>query len=102
MEYSNFDPNKNDLSQEDMSQIKEWVQKYEKYYNFHNNKTLESSIKELANDASERLNIDESKRDDVEAYLENLCTLSEGLSVVMAPDMQFIYNGEDQVQKFRY
>ena len=91
-----------DLTVPEMQSIKEWVRKYEKYYNFHNSGDFSSLIEEFTDDCIKNLEYPESKREDVAEYLQTLYNLSDGLSVVMAPDAQFQYNTIDQVQRFQY
>jgi hypothetical protein len=48
-----------------------------------------------------QFNFPESKRDDVKNYLSSLQDLSDGLSVIMQPDAEFIYRTQpDGVQTF--
>jgi hypothetical protein len=48
------------------------------------------------------LNIDKSKKQAVSDYLSDLYSLSDGLSVVMAPGLEFQSTDIDQVQRFQY
>jgi nucleoid-associated protein YejK len=86
----------------DKNRIKEWIKKYEKYFNFHNNSNFSDSIDEITQDCLDQLGFDEKKKESVKTYLESLYDLSDGLSVVMAPDPQFQYTNIDQVQRFQY
>lgn len=91
-----------DLDAPTQAEIRDWVKKYEKYFNFHNDGTFLDSIDKLTDDCMNQLNIDKSKSDAVKSYIEGLQDLSDGLSVVMAPNAEFQYNDIDQVQRFQY
>lgn len=91
-----------DLTEAEMQQIKEWVKKYEKYFNLHDSQTFEGSVDELTDDCINQSGISEAKKQKVRSHLEKLYRLSDGLSVVMAPDAQFQYTNIDQVQRFQY
>jgi hypothetical protein len=88
------------LSESEMNLIKDWVKKYEKYFNFHDTENFESSIDQLAADVIDQTGIDKSKTNDVIEYLEELYLLSDGISVVMAPDAQFQSRDIDQLTRF--
>jgi len=98
LEFSEFI--EDDLSVEEMNQIKDWVKKYEKYFNFHNGDNFESSIDQLSSDVIEQTGIDKSKTNSIIKYLEELYLLGDGLSVVMAPDAQFQSRDIDQLTRF--
>lgn len=91
-----------DLSPEEKFEIKEWVRKYEKYFNFHDTGNFIDSIDQITTDCLNQLGIDKSKKDQVESYLQSIYSLSDGLSVVMAPSPEFQYTQIDQVQRFNY
>lgn len=93
----------NELTDEEMSSIKEWVKKYEKYYNFYNNDDeFIKAIDQIVEDCIEQLSLDHEKRELIKEYLEGLYTLSDGMSVIMSPNMEFNANDIDQVQRFQY
>jgi len=98
LEFSEFEDA--GLSESEMNLIKDWVKKYEKYFNFHDTENFESSIDQLAADVIDQTGIDKSKTNDVIEYLEELCLLSDGISVVMAPDAQFQSRDIDQLTRF--
>jgi hypothetical protein len=98
LEFSEF--NDSNLTDSEMRTIKEWVKKYEKYFNFHDGENFDSSIDQLASDVMSQTGIDQSKTNDVVSYLEELYSLSDGLSVVMAPDRQFQDTDIDQLTRF--
>jgi hypothetical protein len=83
-------------------QIKTWIQKYEKYFNFHDSGNFMDSIDQITKDALEQLNIDKSKSDEVQDYIQGLYDLSDGISVIMAPNKELNLNDIDQVQRFQY
>lgn len=101
LEYADF-MDTLDLTEMEKSEIKNWVQKYEKYFNFHNSGAFMDSIDDITNDCVNQLGIDKSKKDQVQDYLQSLYSLSDGLSVVMAPGPEMQYTGIDQVQRFQY
>ena len=98
LEFSEFDEGALDTNE--MSIIKDWVKKYEKYFNFHNGDNFDSSIDQLASDVIDQTGIDKSKTNSVIEYLEELYSLADGLSVVMAPDEQFQSRDIDQLTRF--
>lgn len=101
LEFSDFIEN-SELSQMEQSEIKEWIKKYEKYFNFHNSGNFLDSVDQITDDALTQLGIDKSKRNAVKDYISDLYSLSDGLSVIMAPGPEFNYNNIDQVQRFQY
>jgi hypothetical protein len=82
--------------------IKEWVKKYEKYFNLYDTEKFKGSVDGLTDDCLNQISINQEKRQGVKKYIQELYKLSDGLSVVMAPDMQFQYTNIDQVQRFQY
>lgn len=101
LEFSDFIED-SELSQPEQAEIRNWIKKYEKYFNFHNSGNFLDSVDQITDDALNQLGIDKSKRDDVKDYISNLYSLSDGLSVVMAPGPEFQYTNIDQVQRFQY
>ncbi len=91
-----------ELDEPQKAMIRNWIQKYEKYFNFHDSGNFADSIEEITKDCVEQLGIDKSKSDAVQDYLESLYTLADGLSVVMAPGPELQYTNIDQVQRFQY
>jgi hypothetical protein len=75
---------------------------YEKYFNFHDSGNFMDSIDQITKDALEQLNIDKSKSDEVQDYIQSLYDLSDGISVIMAPNKELNLNDIDQVQRFQY
>jgi len=102
LEFDDYLEDDLDLSDFEKSELRSWVQKYEKYFNFHDSGSFIDSIDQITKDAIDQLGIDKSKSDEVQSYLESLYDLSDGLSVIMAPGPQIIQTGIDQVQRFQY
>lgn len=104
MEFDDFSDSGDILDLNDMerAQIKTWIQKYEKYFNFHDSGNFMDSIDQITKDALEQLNIDKSKSDEVQDYIQSLYDLSDGISVIMAPNKELNLNDIDQVQRFQY
>jgi hypothetical protein len=91
-----------DLNPEEQAEIRNWLKKYEKYFNFHDSGNFMDSVDQITDDALNQLGIDKSKRDEVQSYIESIYDLSDGISVIMAPNPEINYNGIDQVQRFQY
>lgn len=104
MEFDDFSDSGDILGLSDMEreQIKTWIQKYEKYFNFHDSGNFIDSIDQITKDALEQLDIDKSKSGDVQDYIQSLYDLSDGISVIMAPNKELNLNDIDQVQRFQY
>ena len=102
MKILEFELYSKDIEVRDQNRIKEWVKKYEKYFNFHNSSNFADSIDQITQDCLDQLGFEENKKESVKSYLESLYDLSDGLSVVMAPTPEFQYNNIDQVQRFQY
>ena len=101
LEYSDFMEDLS-LSPEDQAEIRNWMKKYEKYFNFHNSGSFMNSVDQITNDCMKQLGIPLSKKDDVQNYIESLNDLSDGLSVVMAPGPEFQETGIDNLTRFNY
>jgi hypothetical protein len=91
-----------DLSDMEKNQIREWMKKYEKYFNFHDTGSFLSSIDNIIKDCISQLGFDGGKKEAIQDYIQSLHDLSDGLSVVMAPGPEFQYTGIDQVSRFHY
>ncbi len=104
MEFDDFSDSGDILGLNDMEreQIKTWIQKYEKYFNFHDSGNFMDSIDQITKDALEQLDIDKSKSGEVQDYIQSLYDLSDGISVIMAPNKELNLNDIDQVQRFQY
>ena len=48
------------------------------------------------------LNISKDLRDDVKDFMQGQMDLSDGISVIMAPEKELNLNPIDQVQRFQY
>lgn len=93
----------NDLSltAEEQDEIREFMKKYSKYSEFHDDEQFADSVDDITNDVMARFNFPEAKRQDVKDYLSSLQDLSDGLSVIMDPEKEFIYRTQpDNVQSF--
>jgi hypothetical protein len=89
------------LTAEEQDQIKEFMKKYSKYSEFHDDGQFEDSVDDITDDVMRQFNFPETKREDVKDYLSSLQDLSDGLSVIMEPDDEFIYRTQpDGVQSF--
>ena len=100
LEYSDFLEDLS-LTPEEQAEIKNWVKKYERYFNFHDSGNFLMSVDQITDDAVKQLGINPSKKDDVQDYINSLYDLSDGLSVVMAPAPQFQQTGIDQLTRFQ-
>lgn len=93
----------NDLSltAEEQTEIKNFMQKYSKYSEFHDDGQFADSVDDITDDVMRQFNFPEAKREDVKNYLSSLQDLSDGLSVIMEPNPEFIYRTQpDEVQSF--
>ena len=93
------------LSEEEQAEIRNFMNKYSKYSEFHDDAQFEDSVDEIVNDAmtlfSDLPEDQKPDRDDVKSYITSLQDLSDGLSVIMEPNKEFIYRTQpDGVQSF--
>lgn len=89
------------LTAEEQDQIREFMKKYSKYSEFHDDEQFADSVDDITNDVIRQFNFPESKRQDVKDYLSSLQDLSDGLSTIMEPGKEFIYRTQpDNVQSF--
>lgn len=87
------------LTEPQQAMIKDFVKKYEKYFKFHDPDEFEDSIDSIVNDVMNHFSFPLSKKEDVKNYISGLQTLSDGISVIMAPDAQIAYRKQpDMVQ----
>jgi len=96
-----FDDFMSDLSlslpQQEM--IKNFVRKYEKYFKFHDPEEFENSLDEIVKDVMNQFSFKPNLEDAVKNYISGLQDLSDGISVIMAPNPQMIYRTQpDMVQ----
>jgi len=82
--------------------IKEWLRKYESLADIHSSDKFPGSIEDIVTDVMDNFSIHKDKRDAIRNYLTELYSLSDGISVIMAPDPQMVYNQPDQVQHLYY
>jgi hypothetical protein len=89
------------LSAEEQAEIKNFMKKYSKYSEFHDDGQFADSVDAITDDVMRQFNFPEAKREDVKNYLSSLQDLSDGLSTIMEPDKEFIYRTQpDGVQSF--
>jgi hypothetical protein len=89
------------LSEEEQAEIRNFMNKYSKYSEFHDDAQFEDSVDDIVNDVMKQFSFPEGKREDVKAYITSLQDLSDGLSVIMEPNKEFIYRTQpDNVQSF--
>lgn len=89
------------LSEEEQAEIRNFMKKYSKYSEFHDDAQFADSVDEITDDVMRQFNFPESKRQDVKDYLSSLQDLSDGLSVIMEPGKELIYRTQpDEVQSF--
>ena len=83
------------------SEIKGFLEKYEKYWNFQDSEAFERSMVQIANDICTRLGINTENCAEVEEFIRSMYNLSdgEGLSFVLTPGPSFQYTQADQVQR---
>lgn len=98
LEFDDFISNLS-LTEPEQAEIKNFLKKYEKYFNFHDTGEFETSIDQIVNDVMNQFNFPPQKKEDVQNFIQGLHTLSDGISVIMQPDPQIIYRtNPDQVQ----
>lgn len=92
------------LSLREKSEVKKFLEKYEKYFNFQDSQNFESKILSISNDICKKNKIHVDKCGEVENYIRELYDLSdgEGLSFVLTPGPNFQYTQSDQVQRLHY
>ena len=93
------------LSEGQEALIRNFMNKYSKYSEFHDDAQFEDSVDEIVKDAmtlfSDLPEDQKPDRDDVKSYITSLQDLSDGLSVIMEPNKEFIYRTQpDGVQSF--
>lgn len=93
LEFDDFISNLS-LTEPEQAQIKDFVKKYEKYFNFHDDSQLSDSLDKIVDDVMKQVGLPDSKKEDVKNFISNLQTLSDGISVIMSPNAQMIYKGQ--------
>jgi hypothetical protein len=96
-----FDDFMSDLSltQAQQEMIKSFMRKYEKYFQFHDPNEFEASLDQIVTDVINQYSFNPDLRDDIKNYISGLQNLSDGISVIMAPDPEIIYRTQpDMVQ----
>ena len=89
------------LKNKDIVTISEFIRKYEKYMNLYNGDRSDDFLDVVVKDIVENTDVDSTSSDIKDFILDSL-QLSEGISIVMAPNAQFQYTDIDQVQRFQY
>jgi hypothetical protein len=82
--------------------VKDWVKKYEKYFNFQDSENFENSLNTFVEDLLDNVNINPSKKESIKRYMQDMYNLSDGMTLIMSPYPELNYNGIDQVQRFQY
>ena len=92
------------LSLQEKLEIKRFLEKYEKYFNFQDSQNFGDKIVFISKDICRKLSIKIEKCGEVEAYIKELYNLSdgEGLSFILSPGPTFQYTQPDQVQRLNY
>ena len=89
------------LTAEEQAEIKNFMKKYSKYSEFHDDGQFADSVDDITDDVMRQFNFPEAKRQDVKDYLSSLQDLSDGLSTIMEPSKELIYRTQpDEVQSF--
>lgn len=100
LEFDDFIDNLS-LTTEEQAEIKNFMQKYSKYSEFHDDGQFADSVDDITDDVMRQFNFPAAKRQDVQNYLSSLQDLSDGLSVIMEPSKELIYRTQpDEVQSF--
>ena len=100
LEFDDFIDNLS-LTAEEQAEIKNFMQKYSKYSEFHDDGQFADSVDDIMDDVMRQFNFPAAKRQDVQNYLSSLQDLSDGLSVIMEPSKELIYRTQpDEVQSF--
>lgn len=89
------------LKNKDIVTISEFIRKYEKYMNLYNGDLSDDFLDVVVKDIVENVDVD-STPSDIRNFILDSLQLSEGISIVMAPNAQFQYTDIDQVQRFQY
>jgi hypothetical protein len=89
------------ISDQEKKDVKNFLEKYEKYFNFQDSENFEESLVSLSNVICDKCKIDIEKCGGVEEYIRELYNLSdgEGLSFILSPGPTFAYTQADQVQR---
>jgi hypothetical protein len=92
------------LSNHQKSEVKKFLEKYEKYFNFQDSQNFDEKVVNISEDVCDKFQIEKEKSGEVENYIRELYNLSdgEGLSFVLSPGPTFQYTQADQVQRFNY
>ena len=100
LEFDDFIDNLS-LTAEEQAEIKNFMQKYSKYSEFHDDGQFADSVDDITDDVMRQFNFPAAKRQDVQNYLSSLQDLSDGLSVIMETSKELIYRTQPvEVQSF--
>jgi hypothetical protein len=92
------------LSNHQKSEVKKFLEKYEKYFNFQDSQNFDEKVVNISEDVCDKCQIEKEKSGEVENYIRELYNLSdgEGLSFILSPGPIFQYTQPDQVQRLHY
>jgi len=90
------------LSDDIQKRIKEWMSNNESEFDFKDDSDFEQNYDTIVDDCMTDLNISKDLRDDVKDFMQGQMDLSDGISVIMAPETELNLNPIDQVQRFQY
>jgi len=90
------------LSDDIQRRIKEWMANNESEFDFKDDSDFEQNYDTIVDDCMTELNINKDLRDDVKDFMQGQMDLSDGISVIMAPEKEINLNPIDQVQRFQY
>jgi hypothetical protein len=82
--------------------IKNWLSKYAKDYDMHDDAEFESNSDKMVKDCMSQLEIDKSMEDDVRSFIQSIQDISDGFSIIMDPKPTPNLNPIDNVQRFNY
>jgi hypothetical protein len=90
------------LSDDIQKRIKQWMADNESEFDFKDDSSFEENADTVVDDCMTDLNINKSLKSDVKDFMQNQMDLSDGISVIMAPEKELNLNPIDQVQRFQY
>ena len=90
------------LSDDIQKRIKQWMTDNESEFDFKDDSSFEENADTVVDDCMTDLNINKSLKSDVKDFMQNQMDLSDGISVIMAPEKELNLNPIDQVQRFQY
>lgn len=90
------------LSDDIQKRIKEWMANNESEFDFKDDSDFEQNYDTIVDDCMTDLSISKDLKDDVKDFMQGQMDLSDGISVIMAPEKELNLNPIDQVQRFQY